>query len=218
MQEKLCYKAAFSQLRDLKGEIEHLQTLLEHSRQKLQKDFQQWLALIARQQQHQQPEVGQQQQVREDGGQLAIGNPGTSNNPNNTKNRSRPLSPLKVFRSNSSSGMLGRDAGSVTANQSSLASRPCLQKCPSSVNEGQVVHTGDVSTSRAMPSGSTMSILSQLNNRAVSATAASQDPGVDPQVLTAASPHLTGNAAADEDIIKFYEAKAKLLQMLGQQQ
>jgi kinesin family protein 6/9 len=41
---------------------------------------------------------------------------------------------------------------------------------------------------------------------------------VDPQVLQAAAPHLTGNAAADEDIIKFYEARAKLLQKLGQQQ
>lgn len=30
-----------------------------------------------------------------------------------------------------------------------------------------------------------------------------------------ARPYLTGNAAADEDIIKFYEAKAKLLAQMG---
>lgn len=38
----------------------------------------------------------------------------------------------------------------------------------------------------------------------------------DPQVLEAARPFLTGNPDADADIIKFYEAKAKLLQKLQQ--
>ena len=38
---------------------------------------------------------------------------------------------------------------------------------------------------------------------------------VDQAVLEAARPHLTGNPAADEDIIKFYEARAKLLHKLG---
>ncbi|KAF6266655.1 kinesin family member 6 [Scenedesmus sp. NREL 46B-D3] len=62
-QEKASYKSAFSHLRDLKGEIEHLQLLLEQSRQKLQRDFQQWLGMVARQQQeHQQGQQGQQQQ------------------------------------------------------------------------------------------------------------------------------------------------------------
>ncbi|GLC59507.1 hypothetical protein PLESTB_001494800 [Pleodorina starrii] len=39
--------------------------------------------------------------------------------------------------------------------------------------------------------------------------------GVDPAVLEAARPFLTGNPDADADIIKFYEAKAKLMQKLG---
>jgi hypothetical protein len=34
-------------------------------------------------------------------------------------------------------------------------------------------------------------------------------------VLAAAKPHLTGNAAADCDIIRFYEARDKLLRKLG---
>lgn len=39
--------------------------------------------------------------------------------------------------------------------------------------------------------------------------------GVDPAVLAAARPYLTGNAEADADIIKFYEARAKLLQKMA---
>ncbi|KXZ55340.1 KLP1 protein [Gonium pectorale] len=39
--------------------------------------------------------------------------------------------------------------------------------------------------------------------------------GVDPAVLEAARPFLTGNPDADADIVKFYEAKAKLLQKLN---
>lgn len=38
---------------------------------------------------------------------------------------------------------------------------------------------------------------------------------MDPGVFEAARPFLTGNPDADADIIKFYEAKAKLLQKLG---
>ena len=49
VQEKVCYKESFNQLRELKKEIEHLQMLLEQSRQRLQKDFLQWLGLMSRQ-------------------------------------------------------------------------------------------------------------------------------------------------------------------------
>lgn len=38
--------------------------------------------------------------------------------------------------------------------------------------------------------------------------------GVDPAVMELARPYLTGNAEADEDIIKFYEAKHKLMQQM----
>jgi hypothetical protein len=40
--EKGRYKASFERLRNLKKEIEHLQLLLEQSRQKLQGDFEKW--------------------------------------------------------------------------------------------------------------------------------------------------------------------------------
>jgi hypothetical protein len=42
----------------------------------------------------------------------------------------------------------------------------------------------------------------------------SRAQNVDPAVLEAARPFLTGNPDADADILKFYEAKAKLLQKL----
>jgi predicted nuclease with TOPRIM domain len=40
--EKASYKAKFSQLKSLKTEIEHLQHISSKSRQKLQKDFDDW--------------------------------------------------------------------------------------------------------------------------------------------------------------------------------
>ena len=47
-QEKVRYKDTFEQLRGTKKEIEHLHMLLEQSRTRLQKDFEQWLALMSR--------------------------------------------------------------------------------------------------------------------------------------------------------------------------
>lgn len=38
---------------------------------------------------------------------------------------------------------------------------------------------------------------------------------VDPRVLELARPYLTGNAEADEDIIRFYEAKSKLMAQMA---
>ena len=44
--EKARYKASFERLRNLKKEIEHLQLLLEQSRQKLQGDFEKWYVVV----------------------------------------------------------------------------------------------------------------------------------------------------------------------------
>ena len=48
-QEKRRYKDSFNGLRDLKKEIERLHLLLEQSRMRLQKDFDQWMTLMTRQ-------------------------------------------------------------------------------------------------------------------------------------------------------------------------
>ena len=47
--EKTSYKSSYEELRGLKHEIEHLQLLLEQSRQRLQADFEIWLGVMHRQ-------------------------------------------------------------------------------------------------------------------------------------------------------------------------
>lgn len=56
--DKARYKTAFGRLRELKQEIEQLQLMLEQSRTRLQKDFQQWVAVMTRYQQQQQQQQG----------------------------------------------------------------------------------------------------------------------------------------------------------------
>lgn len=48
-QEKESYKASFDQLRNAKREIEHLHMLLEQSRVRLARDFEQWMGFMGRQ-------------------------------------------------------------------------------------------------------------------------------------------------------------------------
>lgn len=213
LQEKASYKADFSQLRDLKGEIEHLQMLLEQSRQRLQKDFQQWLSLIARQQQQQQDP--QQQQLQQAGEQLVTSSGSRGDGGSNSNSSSRPLSARSYSRSSSGSTAAGRDAGSLAASTSSTSSGSILQKSRSSVHSDHRSSSsgGSIQAARA----------NSRDNLPKFSSTANTNPGldlskVDPAVLEAAAPHLTGNAAADEDIIKFYEARAKLLRQLGQQQ
>ena len=48
--EKQSYRESFNNLRDIKAEIEHLQRLLDTSKQKLQSDFEEWLRVAVKQQ------------------------------------------------------------------------------------------------------------------------------------------------------------------------
>lgn len=45
------YQAQYHELKDLKSEIERIQALLERCREKLQKDFEQWLQVMIKQKQ-----------------------------------------------------------------------------------------------------------------------------------------------------------------------
>lgn len=47
--EKLAYKTAFTRLKELKTEIEHLQLMLEQSRKRLQHDFEAWFGVLEKQ-------------------------------------------------------------------------------------------------------------------------------------------------------------------------
>lgn len=197
-QEKSGYKAAFSQLRGLKGEIEHLQLLLEQSRKKLQTDFQQWLAMVARQQQQ------QQAQTQQDTGPGAADVDANSSSASAARaGGSRPGTARQYGRSASTRAGTELTTYDESSQQSvdvlrPQSSRGTLRKAVSSVTSSSCLPHSQVLASQ--PAASTSQSGLDLSK-------------VDPKLLQAAGPHLTGNLEADADIIRFYEAKEKLLQM-----
>ncbi|CAD7696223.1 unnamed protein product [Ostreobium quekettii] len=159
--EKSKYKEAFYALRELKKEIEHLQMLLEQSRVRLQKDFELWLRLTARQQQE-----------------------------------SRVLHPHD-------------DNSAADAEPSTALSVDCSQQTNTNAQR-------KVAWAENERPGATQD--SQKNALGIS-NAYLQHLGlsdVDLKAVEAARPFLTGNSEADRDIIKFYEARAKLLKAYPQ--
>lgn len=193
LQEKASYKAAFSQLRGLKGEIEHLQLLLEQSRKKLQQDFKQWLGMVARQQ------AQQQAQLPDAGGAAA-----------SSSNSSRP---------STAGGLSGRSGGSSSSSTIAAAHQITgldpvqQQQQPTRPPSGRLRKAvSAVTAASVLPQqeGSSQVLPRALSSRTTQPLDLSK---IDPQLLQAAAPHLTGNPDADADIIGFYEAKQKLLQL-----
>ena len=137
--EKTKYKEGFGKLRGLKREIEHIQKILENSRNKLQSDFEHWLSVMVRQQQ----------------------------------------------------GLIRSPSG-----KAQLHDRPGVRQA----------WGADISPAAARKSGKFAS-----NANGGSNIAKMLDFDVDPAVLQKAKPLLTGNAEADRDIIKFYQARHKLV-------
>jgi kinesin family protein 6/9 len=174
LQEKSSYKAAFNQLRDLKGEIEQLQLLLEQSRQRLQRDFQQWCTMMASQQQEQE----QSEEQRTSKGALGIG-------------QQKHL-PTEHDRHPFHSKAGGQQAAAAAQREG--------QRDTSREDTHSTKGTAVKSSSRLLATD-------RIGDLCLA--------DVDQAVMEAARPHLTGNPTADEDIIKFYEARAKLLQKLG---
>eukprot|EP00873_Tetraselmis_striata_P011712 jgi/Tetstr1/431976/TSEL_021453.t1 len=161
--EKSSYKEAFAQLRELKSEIEHLQMLLEQSRTKLQKDFEQWMGVMLRQ-------------------QMSAGQLGKDGRPTSASS-----------------------ASASTAGASSLRG----SKPRAAWGDGRGAE-GAAAASPGPPSSYTK-LAATLPHTAAAPGAAIDWSQVDPEVRKAAEPWLTGNAEADENIIKFYEAKAALM-------
>lgn len=159
-QEKVAYKEAFARLRELKQEIEHLQMLLEQSRSKLQKDFEQWMTLMLRQQQAASAVTA---------GALTGGHISAAASP------SKP-----VHRSMSS---ITADAHSIPSDNTLMPRPPNLDRC--------VSNSSGIRASDRFQGG--------------------LYENVSPEVMASARPLLTGNPAADADIIKFYQAKAALM-------
>eukprot|EP00877_Chromochloris_zofingiensis_P015099 jgi/Chrzof1/9843/Cz04g18020.t1 len=219
-QEKEKYKDAFAQLRDLKGEIEHLQLLLEQSRQRVQKDFQQWMSLMLRQQQqHQQ----QQQQQQASNSTLLTG--GSGRPPSGRQPSQVPpaaaggagyASPVPAPRQAWGPASPVHSLGGTT-------DTPLLPDKAAPRLPGHPQHMGGSPLLTNYPGSQPGSSLSAASSQPWTAGGAAYSNGhapldlsaVDPDVLAAARPHLTGNVAADQDIIKFYEARQKLLQKLN---
>lgn len=198
LQEKASYKAGFGQLRDLKGEIEHLQLLLEQSRSKLQQDFQQWLA-AAGQQLGQQPEQTQTQPPPSQQQQQQAATADAAGPDSGRPRSSRPSSAAGLGRSRSSSS-----AAAAAAAPPDAAAAGSLRRASASSASSRAQRLHKSSSAGVAGGGIPVGV-------ALPAAAA----GVDVTVLAEAAPHLTGNPAADADIIRFYEAKAKLMQKLA---
>ena len=196
LQEKASYKDAFSQLRGLKGEIEHLQLLLEQSRKKLQADFQQWLGMVARQQQAPTP---MQDLSKEASTAPEVGaDYNVSRSTDNPRQLGRSITIISSSETSSSTELLpvfSRKPGEAPSRPGS--SRGFLRKSVSTAGSSTVLHGPGTAGAASRPAAGAGLDLTQ----------------VDPKLLQAAAPHLTGNAEADADIIKFFEAKEKLLQM-----
>eukprot|EP00879_Flechtneria_rotunda_P004024 GHRR01004266.1.p3 GENE.GHRR01004266.1~~GHRR01004266.1.p3 ORF type:complete len:159 (+),score=89.67 GHRR01004266.1:769-1245(+) len=158
--------------------------------------------MIAKQQQEE-----QQQQARPSSSDHSTGTA------NGTSSHSRHNS-ASLYARSTSVGSLA--ASSVVTDPSSIAGK--------TANEAQSLRS---TSSNSIPAGYITGVPGQSSRGSSAGTASkplsANESGfdlskVDPQVLEAATPHLTGNAAADEDILRFYEARAKLLQKLRQQQ
>lgn len=220
LQDTTAYRADFQRLRGLKVEIEHLQLLLEQSRTRLQKDFAAWCTAIQQQQQGGQGQGGPQQQLVQPAVTGAGSRPatagrsggGSGQQPTPPTSSMQPSPQQAIPSQQQQQQQRGQPPGGATRGAASL------QPGPSST----------LSSSSSSSRGSAHLAPADLGSEPAQGPAPQQQQGqqpprqqqqdwshVDPAVLSAASPHLTGNPAADADIIRFYEARAKLLAKLG---
>ncbi|KAG1675136.1 hypothetical protein FOA52_003359 [Chlamydomonas sp. UWO 241] len=190
-QEKGRYKGAFQQLRDLKAEIEHLHMLLEQSRARLQRDFEQWMEMMGRQREQQGGPSSPSPSAHDASSPM----PRTHSVHALVSSSGAGLSPGGAPRQ--AWGDPGGGAGGVGS--------PSGGQRPTTPGAG-------VPRSPSMPAGGSTG---GLPLRGGAPGGGGGGGSVDPAVLALARPYLTGNAAADEDIIRFYEAKAKLMAQMG---
>eukprot|EP00741_Cyanophora_paradoxa_P008533 tig00001339_g8258.t1 len=185
--EKARYKDGFARLRDLKSEIEQLQALLEKSRDRLQKDFEQWYALMAKQ----------------TPGMPAATSPGRSGSGTqrsaaaaaSPRGRTSPTPPLRLPRRPRRPG-LRRSPAPAAPHYAAPAAPPT----PPSHRRRR----------RVRPSPQYAYPPQQQYPANPPAAPAAYPPG-GPAGAAGAGPALTGNAEADADILAFYKARAELL-------
>jgi kinesin family protein 6/9 len=235
-QEKGAYRQAYSELRDVKVEVDGLQASLERARGRLQRDFQAWFAAMQRsagsgcgsgmaQQQH----VAQKPEQM---GQTSVAKAG------NVHEGRQEQHDWLIPAMSSSAALQQEVAASSTAALPSFSS----WKTAPSFNFGQQkaqpggTDSSPGATPRAHNPQRRQEVQQQdarrrsgpprtqewhaaqheQNQQQSEAGMPSADPfdGVDPAVLAAARPLLTGNPEADADIVRFYQARHALLRDL----
>lgn len=214
--EKAAYRQAYDQLREAKAEIDGMQAALERSRDRLQADFRAWFEAMRVSAATGPAQAHTQQAVA---GQLA-------------RPAAQKVSPVLAAHETQPHDWQIPDAGAGSrrssaalaplpapeAAQPSFASwgadasikrdpQPAARKGSSSINlAGTSLGSGADTSAQPQQEPQQQPAVAQL-------PAVSEDiyEGVDPQVLAAAKPLLTGNPQADADILRFYAARHQLL-------
>lgn len=236
--ERTAYRDAVAQLREMKQEVEQLQAVLEHRRARLQQDFQAWWRIvssaaagagggdrggdraddwrIAAMQaaslavaspdpvQPLMQQFSQAQQPPQQHSSSAAGQPSFAGwvGPSMPDPNSRPgIGPETAAAAVS----VQRRRSSICSSRSSMSQPPA----------------GWSSTQQQAAAGLPTAAIAPLDPPEVQPAAAAATPalapppdplsGVDPEVLAAARPLLTGDPGADADIVRFYQARAALL-------
>jgi kinesin family protein 6/9 len=198
-QERAAYSAAFDRLRALKGEIQHLQALLEGSRRRLQADFWAWAELMRR-------------QAGAGGAACTGGGCGSGSGP---AEGCAGAAGMRLDAGGAEAAVLAaasrQPAGAMAQPQRPLeqlpAPGPSSPTCAGSSGRSRAHARPRAQT----PRGAAPAAVVAAAVPAPSAVA----PAPSAAALAAAAPHLTGNAAADADIVRFYEARDRLLCKLG---
>ena len=216
-QEKAIYRDGCGRLKALKADVEQLQAALEHSRALLQRDFQAWFAAMAAQAQPA-PQAGRERlPVVADGKQrLLAGYRAAAEEDEETPGGSWQIAARQGFQDSSqdSSSSGGGSAGALPGPLAPLGGSSSYQQ--------RNLEYPSSSTSRAArfvappPLAAAPSQPTAAQQQQQPGQERSPPPAVDPEVLAAARPLLTGNPQADADIIKFYEARAALLRGMAQ--
>lgn len=236
-QERLQYKDAFERLRGLKAEIEHLQMLLGQGAARQQHDFELWLAVMRRQ--AGQPPALPAKPRDQPSDSVRTG-PGTSQEGDDARDigtkaaqpsmqaagpsqpvqaagpsQRHPLPVLQRRNADEPSSWNGANANIVVREEAHSNGMAELVDGHGNAPGAHLFGLADRSGATGVQSHAVVTdagiAVRDASMHSSEQPATSEFNDVDPEVMAAARPLLTGNAAADRDIVRFYVARAALL-------
>ena len=234
VQEKALYRDAFERLRGLKTEIEHRQRIAGQDRARHRAAFGRWLAVMRRQAGLPAPTEAQLSGGDTDAHDSVGGADRTAAGASSDTLPTAPASTSSAGSSRIEVSAADTAAAGEAAGRSTRAARPATAARPQRPAPAAaelplhavttMVHPRDDLRDETAMVAADESQGSQAS-RALRFSGTSADPAkaplsqpdadpyadVDPEVLQAAKPMLTGSFAADRSIIQFYEARAALL-------